>query len=358
MKKGMNIGFIIGAIAVLALAGYFGYQRSQNKIPRVQQMDVIPVETVTVQQQSIPHTLQALGQLLALQQIDISPQDDGHIKSILFKDGGYVTKDQIIVLMSDAEVKAELKSSQSALALAKLQYGRLQQLGKHSAVSLDQLDQAKNTYLQAKAQVEQDETKVKYTILKAPFSGYLGARAIDQGQFIKAGTAIVTLVDSHQVKATYQIPVQFMPELQVGQVVNATVDAYPNTVFHGQVSFIAPFVDDATRTVQVEALIPNEDKKLSPGMFVKIEQVTGVNHNAMIVPIACLVPAITGAFVYKVVNGRAIMTPVTTGVYWDKYVEILSGLNVGDNIVMTGQQRLRDGLQVKVVPNTWQGLAK
>lgn len=356
-KKLASLWGIIG-VAILLGASYYIYQQFHTTSVASYAIQPIPVETVTVQEKAIPHTIQALGSLQAFQQIDVSPQVDGHIKQILFQDGQYVTKGQILVQMSDAEVDAQLASSVSALALAKLQYGRLQQLAKHSAVSKDTLDQSRNTYLQAKAQVQQNQAQVTYTVLQAPFDGYLGAHVVDQGQFIQAGTTIVTLVGIHQLKVNYQVPSQFMPQLHPGQLVNVTSDAYPKTKFQGSVNFVSPYVDSGTRTVHEQALLPNPDRKLAPGMFVQIEQVLSRNQKSMVVPIAALVPSITGTFVYKIVNGHAVTTPVTVGVYWNKYVEILSGVNIGEVIVMTGQQRLRDGMQVKVVPNTWTGLNK
>lgn len=353
MHKWVRASGAILLIVGLAAAGYYGYQRWQQPATNDSVDAGIPVEVTTVKQNTLPQTIQAIGTLEAGLRVDISPQDDGHISKILFHNGDLVKKGQLLVQMSQADVQAQLKSAQAGAALAQLKYDRLRKLAGYSAVSNQDVDQALSDLRQAQALVSQAQTAVNYTQLKAPFDGYVGARQVDAGQFIKTGTTVVTLVDSLKLKVDYSVPAELAPKLAVGQKITLMVDAYPKKQFDGEVVFVSPYADPTTRATEVQAVVPNPGNQLAPGMFAQVVQVLGMDQNALVVPIASLVPSITGTLVYKVVQDKAIQVPVTVGTYWDKQAEILSGLQLGDVIVMAGQQRLRDGIQVKIMPNTW-----
>jgi membrane fusion protein (multidrug efflux system) len=168
------------------------------------------------------------------------------------------------------------------------------------------------------------------------------------GQYITAGLPLVILVDKTKLHIRYSVPQRYLEQLKLGSVVTFETPAYAHEKFVGAVNYISPSVDVNTRTIGVEALFENPHGKLLPGLSGTVLQVLSITPNAMIIPEEALVPSITGYQVFRVVEGKALASPVDIGTRKDGSVQIISGLQPGDTIVLQGHQNLRDGALVDI----------
>ena len=162
----------------------------------------------------------------------------------------------------------------------------------------------------------------------------------------------MSLVNINQLKAEYSVPQRFKPELKLDQSVKIISNAYPKKHFLGTVTYISPSVNKATRSIAIQAVVHNDKKLLSPGMFVQVAQTLSENKKALVIPAQALTASIQGYQVYKVVDSKAELTNVGVGVRKDGKAQILKGLSLGDTVVIAGQQKLQDGSPVKIVEDS------
>jgi membrane fusion protein (multidrug efflux system) len=199
------------------------------------------------------------------------------------------------------------------------------------------------------ATVELRKRLLQDTRIVAPLSGTVGARSISPGQVISKNTTLTWLVDLELVKAEFNVPERFLGEIRQGQPVELAVAAYPKQKFKGEVYFIAPQVDPATRTVLVKARIPNADHKLKPGMFANFDLTLTLRQDAIVVPESALMATGERTSVYVIgADGTAQMRPVKVGLRTANQIEIVSGLQEGEKVITEGLQKVRPGGAVKV----------
>jgi membrane fusion protein (multidrug efflux system) len=191
--------------------------------------------------------------------------------------------------------------------------------------------------------------------LMAPFDGVLGLRKVSVGDYVTPGQDMVNLESIASLKVDFRVPEIFLAALKPGQEIGVTVDAFPGRRFDGVVYAIDPLVDEAGRSVALRARIPNADRELRPGAFVSVTLVVERRENAVMVPEQAMVARGGEQFVYRIVDGVAVLTGVTTGKRRNAQVEIIKGLAAGDVVVTAGQMKLRDGVAVTVLPPPAEG---
>ena len=343
--------YIIAVLIVLIVLGlgwhYWQQPRSQlSSLPQPIQV----VKIAVVSSETIPSNITAVGTLQAKQAANISSNIAGKITAVLYIPGSYVTKGTPLITLDDRTYRAALQSDQAAMKLAQLNYERYQSLVKMGALSQQTLDQARADFLQAQAKMNQDETLLSDTIITAPFDGYVGAKNVSVGDYVSVGQTLTIVVNRQLLQTNYSFPEKYLPELKLGQKVVLTLVSTPKSErkeYLGTVTYIAPEIDDATHSVAIQADVPNPKNELSPGLFVKVKQQTGVDPHVLVIPEAALVPTITGNMVYTVVNGKARAVNVEIGVIFNNKVEIVKGLQEGDIVIVAGQEQVKNGTQVK-----------
>ena len=169
------------------------------------------------------------------------------------------------------------------------------------------------------------------------------------GDYVKKGQHLTTLTDRSLLTVNYQLPERYLSALKLGQHVSIEVPHQHHFHVVGKVSFISPTVDELTHSVLIQAAIPNNDNQLAPGLFVRVHQVTHINDHALIIPQAAIVPTIMGPEVYVIKHNKAFVQRIKTGNSFESHIEVLDGLNAGDQVVIAGQQRLQDGVKVREV---------
>lgn len=334
-------------LILLSIIAWFVYDVEKPAV--IQPSSRIAVETVNVQQQTIPVDVNALGSLQADQSVDISPEVDGQIAKIDFHNGEEVKAGHVLFQLDDSIARAQLEAAEAKLRLSKEDLRRNHRLLKHDALSQQALDQAIEQVAQDQASANEKRLLVKKMQLRAPFSGNVTSRQVSVGQYVTVGQTLVTLVNTDDLKVIYNVDQTYLSQLKLGQTVQVRSDALPGETFSGTVSYVSPSIDETTRTVEVHATVPNNAQQLAPGMFVNVSQELSERDNALVVPTQTLVATIAGQKVFVIKNGRAYETPVKIGARTLKYVEITSGLESGDVVVSAGQQKLRDGSQVQII---------
>ena len=306
--------------------------------------------------------IEAIGSLRAVKGADLSLEVSGVVESISFNSGDDVAEGAQLIKLRTADDVAKLHSLQAMAELSELTYQRDEKQFKLQAVSQATLDTDAANLKNAEAQVAQQQAIIDKKVLRAPFAGHLGIRAVDLGQYLGPGTVIVTLQALDPIYVDFYVPQQAVDQIRLGQTVGVKVDAFKDEIFDGEVSAINPKVDTGSRNVQVRATLKNAAHKLIPGMYATIDIATGSPHNYITLPQTAITYNPYGDTVYVVVDGKTgdadgkpqlivRQTFVTTGPTRGDQVAVLRGVADGDMVVTAGQIKLHNGSAV-LIDNT------
>jgi len=309
----------------------------------------MPVEVAMVTQGTVNIDISAVGTLQANESITIRPQITGRIETIHFNEGQAVEQGAKMFTLDQSEYRAQVAESQATVNLAQLKFNRSQDLLKKKLSSQQQFDEDAAKLEEAKAQLALNKDRLAKTVIRAPFSGISGLRKVSPGDVVQPGQEMVTLEDTHLLKLDFRAPEVYLPDLKVGLGVNVLVDAFPNENFTGEVYAIAPRVDEASRSVLLRAHVTNDQSKLRPGIFAKVQLRLASRANALLIPEEALWPIGNNLFVYRVVDGKAVMSQISIGKRLKGQVEVVQGLSAGDTVVTAGQMKLRNEAPVMPV---------
>jgi membrane fusion protein (multidrug efflux system) len=364
MTKRMVIMLIL--VAVL-FGGIFGFQafkaRMTKKFMAAQKMPAETVSTITAGVQTWQAQLEAVGSLRAFRGADIAPEVTGIVSSIHFKSGQDVPSGALLVeLNTDTDI-AKLKSLQALAELAGQTYKRDKQQLKNQSISQATLDSDTANLKSAEAQVAEQQALVDKKLIRAPFAGRLGIRAIDLGEYLNAGTKIVTLQALNPIYDDFYLPQKSISQIAIGQKVSVRADAFPGRTFDGEITAISPKVDLNTRNVEIRAKVSNPESLLLPGMFAITDIKVGGPKQYVTLPQTAISYQPYGNSVFLVEthgtgpDGKPILVAqekfVTTGDTRGDQVAVLDGVKTGDTVVTAGQIKLHSGTPV-VINNTIQ----
>lgn len=348
MKKRNLVKLIICAVILLALIlGSFIYLGSHSKIT----IHKVPATAVLVQKpkaMTIGHEVTAIASVVAKQTTYITPQNAGYIAKILFKEGQYVKKGQLLIQLNSTKLRAQLAADETALRVARTQYTNDKGLFKKGLISADLMGTDTATYANDQSTVIADKRDLANNNLIAPFSGYLGAKTISVGDHVTASQELVLLVDSNHLLAEYNLPEDYAPLIKLGQAVAITSKLIPGKVFHGKVEYIAPQINTTSRTIAVHAIINNPEHKLLPGEFVTVKQTLSKAAKGWFIPEQAVTENLSGDTVFIVKNGKAIRTTVMLGERKHGYVQVLKGLKPNDKVITAGQNEVNDNQAVTI----------
>lgn len=312
------------------------------------------VSAVTAEPQDWVSTIDAVGSTKAVQGANLSPQVAGIVSGLHFKSGTDVKRGDLLVELTDAADTAHLDALKASAQLAQLNYDRDRSLTTN-AVTRQQVDTDLATLKNDQAQVAEQQAEVDYKTIRAPFSGRLGIRQVDLGQYVAPGTTLVTLQQINPIYADFYLAQKAIASIEVGQPVKVTVDAFPGTTSNGKISSINSVVDAATRTVQVRATIDNSEEKLLPGMFVNVAIDVDQPHHYITLPKTAITFNSYGDIVYLIADtkkgeadGTARQTFVKTGPARGDQIAIIDGVKAGDLVVTAGQMKLHNGSPVTI----------
>jgi membrane fusion protein (multidrug efflux system) len=345
--KSILVPLFAGALILSSLCTKANSETKNNHTSKIM------VAVTKVAEEKMPQTYSTFGTLSADKIVTISPTTDGRVTEVHFKNGQLVSKGTPIIQMDDTDAKAVLATKKANLALAETTYQRHKQLFAYGGDTKQNLDQLAAEVKNDNIAVTNSNILLENLTLKAPFDGQLGEFQVHAGDYVSAGDPLVTIVNKTPIKAAYSLPQSFITKLKMRQKVQITTESMPGKIFDGSVSFISPSVDPNTGTFSLEATLPNKQGALAPGMFVQVLQTIGDTNKALVIPETALLSDIEGNYVYRVVHDKAARTNVTIGTIQDGKIQIMTGLKVGEPIISQGQQKVNDGDNVSVVPDTF-----
>jgi membrane fusion protein (multidrug efflux system) len=306
------------------------------------------VSTIVARPTPWQDSLQAVGTLRAVRGADLASEVSGVVDTVDFDSGRDVAAGTILLRLRPNDDAAHLADLQAAADLAAANLARDTKQFRAQAVSQASIDADESHLRSARAQVAQAQALQNEKIVRAPFAGRLGLRVVDQGQYLAAGTTIVTLQALDTLYVDFYLPQQALAEVHGGETASLSVDAFPGRSFAAHIDAISPKVDPVSRMAQIRATLPNPGHALLPGMFATVQLHVGPVHPYLTLPNAAIVYNPYGSLVYVVDHGAARQAVVRTGPTRGDQVAVLAGLREGDVVVTAGQIKLRQGSPVVV----------
>jgi multidrug efflux system membrane fusion protein len=352
---------IVGLLLALLVGGlvWFNYFRGKMIAQFFATMKPPPasVNIATAASEVIPNLLTAVGDLAAVHQVNVTSDVNGRITDIMFTAGASVKAGTPLLQLFDAPEQADLASFKAQSTMAQLSLDRAKQLASRQFGPQATVDQAQSSFDQANAGIARTEAVISQKLVRAPFDGELGVRKVEVGQYLTAGTQIVSLTDLSTLYANFTVTEKDSAALKVDQAVRIAVDAYPGRTFAGKITTIEPQIATDTRNIRVQATIANPDRILKPGMFATTTVVLPDKPAVVTVPETSVDYTLYGDSVYLITekkedDGKTSLTAVRTFVKAGNRIsgraEILTGLKPGDRVVAVGQLKLQSGAAVAI----------
>jgi multidrug efflux system membrane fusion protein len=315
------------------------------------------VSVAEAKSEVVPNLISAVGDLAAVHQVNVTSDVNGRITDIMFTAGATVKTGQPLVQLFDGPDQGDLASFKAQATVAQLNLDRAKQLAARQFGPQATVDTAQAAFDQAQAGIAKTEAVISQKQVRAPFDGVLGTRRVEVGQYLTAGTQIVSLTDLSAVYANFTVTEKDSGKLQVGQIVRIKVDAYPGRIFEGKLTTIEPQISADTRNIRVQATIQNPDGILKPGMFATTTVVLPDKPAVITVPETAVDYTLYGDSVYLITEKKtddgktelsAVRTFVRTGDRINGRTVITQGLKAGDRIVAVGQLKLQSGALVSI----------
>ncbi|QSX79429.1 efflux RND transporter periplasmic adaptor subunit [Agrilutibacter solisilvae] len=316
-------------------------------------MPPLPVEAITLKPQKLEAGLQTVGSLRADESVVVRPEVGGRIVRINFTEGASVNAGQPLFVLDGSVQQAALNEQLANVENSRRAAERTHQLLGDKLIAQSDYDRARAAYGVDQARVASARTALAKMTMRAPFSGRIGLRQVSVGDFVTVGQDLVTLVRLDPIEVDFSVPEGALPQLENGQRIAITVDAFPADEFVGKVTAIDPVVDPNSRSAKLRAQIPNPDGRLRPGQFAQLQLDTGANSvDAVMVPEQALMQEGSQRFVWTVVAGKAKKVIVKTGVRVPGAFQVIDGVKAGDQVITAGQNKpmMSDGLPVQVLP--------
>jgi membrane fusion protein (multidrug efflux system) len=314
----------------------------------------MPVEVMLARSDTVRDEIAATGQIEALQSIVLQPEVEGRIVAILFREGRGAAKGAPLFQVDSTMLGAQVAQLAALRDLAQQDLARTKELIAQNAASAADLERAEAAARSADAQYRLQNTRLERTTVRAPFAGVVGQRFVSLGDYVTTSTRLVSLQTVNPQRATFQVPERYARALRPGQRVSFRVGAIPTRDFVAEVDFVDPVVQLPGRTILVKARAPNPQRLLQPGMFIEARLVTAARPKAVVVPEDAVVPLQGANFVWVVTEGKANRRQVGLGVRTPGSVEITSGVDAGEQVVVGGLEFLFPGAPVmaRVVDRT------
>jgi membrane fusion protein (multidrug efflux system) len=310
----------------------------------------VPVETAPVRIEAVADRVASTGSLRSNESVVIRPEIAGRIVAIHFAEGSAVDAGAPLFSLDATIYEAELAQAEANLNLSQRNYERTNQLSRKDWTSERAMDEARSALERDRAATALVRARLAKTRIPAPFSGLIGLRKVSVGDYVVPGQDLVNFESLEPIKVDFGVPERHLARLARGQRVAVHVDAFPGRTFDGEILAVDPLIDAGGRSIAVRAAVPNPQQLLRPGLFARVEVTLAVRPQAITIPEEAIVPRGNDRLVFRVIDGKAVLTPVETGQRQDGRVEIVAGLGPGDVVVTAGHLKIRDGAAVRAEP--------
>ena len=358
MAKRMILMLVLMTVFVAGL-GFLKVRQFQAMAGEFAAMQPPPeaVTTIVTERDEWPAVLSAIGTVAAVQGVTVSADLPGIVDRIEFDSGRTVQRGDVLVQLDTRQEQAQLAGAEAQLQLARVNFERMQGLVEQDAVSRAEFDAAAAAHKQAEARIREIRATIERKTIRAPFSGVLGIRQVNLGQYLTGGDPVVPLQSLHPVYVNFGVPQQDALEMRPGRSVRITVGELGDTGFTGRITAVDSVVDETTRNVQVQATLANPRGQLRPGMFVQTQVTLGANRPVVALPASAISYAPYGDSVFVVAEMKnpqgqpyrgVRQQVVKLGAARGDQIAVLSGLKAGEEVVTSGAFKLRNGAAVQV----------
>lgn len=334
----------------------------KKKETKVQTEKAINVKVHSVEAKLLMPFIETIGSLSPYEEVAVSAEIDGIMKEVSVDNGSEVLKGMLLATIDDTDYSLEVKRAEAALRQAqasfentRLEFSRKESLFREQLITRQQFDDVKTRLTLTEADLERANAslllakqRLKKTRIYSPISGFIKEKKVSAGDYVKNGTTLFVIIQNKPLKLNFSVSEREIGKLKRGQEVIFKVDSFSDKDFKGRVSTIYPSLDEKTRTLQVEALVPNTEGLLKPGLFAHVTLYTGVERNIVLVPIISLLYEGETIKVFVVENGITKERFVKVGQKYGEEMEIVEGVKEGEIVVTAGQQNLFDGVKVNV----------
>jgi len=358
MAKRMIV-MLAATLAIVAGLGFVKFKQIQTAIGQAAAFQPPPeaVTTIVAQQEQWPSTLSAIGTMAAVQGVNVSADLPGTVERIGFESGQWVREGEVLALLDTRQERAQLEAAESQRDLARINFERMKGLLDELVVSRAEFDKATADQRQTDARVGEIKATIARKTIRAPFSGVLGIRKVNLGQYLSGGDPLVTLQSLNPIYVNFDVPQQSAGEMRLGRGVHIIAEELTNSSFSGRITAVDPLVNESTRNVKVQATLSNPDGKLRPGMFVQTEVVLSAPSAVVSLPASAISYAPYGDSVFVVTDlkndkgqtYRGVRQQfVKLGAARGDQISVVSGVKAGDEVVTSGVFKLRNGAAVLV----------
>ncbi len=307
----------------------------------------MPVDAFLVTTSSVQEVIEATGNLIAYEAVEVRPERSGKLVKLDFNESSFVREGTVLAKVDDSELIAQKARLAVNLELAEKEVARGEELLRIQGISQEEVDRLVNRVADLKAEQRILDIQIEKSRIKAPFAGVLGLRQVSQGAYVTPNDVLVELQQINPIKLEFDVPEKFLTKVREGQNLKFTIVGSEEE-FAAKVYAIGTEIASTTRTFKIRATSANPRNVLKPGMFAKVTLITGVNDQAILVPTDAIIPVLDGKQVYVARKGRAIATPVVTSERQAKMVQVVEGLSMGDTVITSGLLSLSDGAPVIV----------
>lgn len=308
----------------------------------------VPVNVMIAKDTIVINSIDVTGTIDANEKVNLTSEAAGNITGIYFKEGTRVEKGQLLVKVYDQDLVASLKQNEYQVTLAKQNEYRNRILLQKEAISKQEYDTSLTSLNTLDAQSDVIKAQIAKTEIRAPFSGTIGLRNVSPGGYLTPGTNIASLINIDPAKITFSVPERYLSLIKVGNRINFGIESSRGK-FKATVYAIEPAIDLNSRTITVRAQAANAKNLLKAGSFAKINLTLDQMPNTIMIPTQCVIPDLKSSIVYVYHNGKALAKPVQTDLRTETRIQITSGLNSGDSVVVTGIIQLRPNVPLKVI---------
>lgn len=353
------IGMLTATLLIVAALGFVKFQQIQTAIAQGAAFQPPPeaITTVVAEQAQWPQTLHLIGTVAAVQGVTVSADLPGTVERIFFDSGRAVRAGDVLAHLDTRQEQAQLAAIEARRELARTTFERVQELLNQNVISRAEFDRAAADLHQTEAQLGEIKAVIERKTIRAPFSGVLGLRQVNLGQYLAGGDPLVTLQSLNPIYVNFGVPQQSAGQIAVGRAVRVTTSDGGGAEWTGRVTALDAMVDEATRNIQVQATLANPDGTLRPGMFVQTELVLGPSRSTVVLPASAINYAPFGDSVFIVTDMKTDDGTTYRGVRQQlvklgpsrgDQVAILSGVKAGEEVVTSGVFKLRNGAAVQI----------
>ncbi|MDX9770892.1 MAG: efflux RND transporter periplasmic adaptor subunit [Tenuifilaceae bacterium] len=313
----------------------------------------LQVNAYVVELHPLTQGLSLSGTLIAGEEVELRAETTGKLVEFHLDEGKQVKKGQLLARVNDSEIRARVEKLKSDLQLALDNLERNQRLKEINALSQQELDVAMNRVDGIRAEIRLAEAQIEKAEIRAPFDGKIGLRNVSPGSFIGASTVLATLIQDNPLRLEFSVPERYAYGVKAGKEVTFTLGHYP-TEYKATIYATESAIDQQTRALRVRATCANPRGELLPGSFARVSFILNGSPETILIPPQALVPVLGGQNVILARNGRATFVPVETGIRTATSVEVVSGIEPGDTLLLSGLLQVREGTPVNTtIVDNW-----